>query len=189
MADAPTLSEVHGGRRSYGADGDRIARVAVHGEEHDGDQADGDDADPRNPAEVHGLYVGGSGEARTDIDVNVKSDDHLAAASALLTRCVEDSLELRAAAILDERGSQLFATDEGEWSGPAAELWRLAGAPERDVAYLHVGTEGGEVLAVRSERGTAIATSDRFPLASLVLSDLRAVLRELGAAPGDGEGV
>ena len=69
-----------------------------------------------------------------------------------------------------------------------AELWKLAGVPGRDVSYLHVGTEGGDVLAVRAPCGCAVVVSDRFPLASLVLSDLRAVVRELDAAgPGDEE--
>ena len=112
----------------------------------------------------------------------LKSDDRLAEASALLSRFVEDSLELRAGAIFGADGAQLFATDDADWSDPVAELWRLAGSPDRDVSYVHVGTEGGDVLAVSDPRGAAVVTSDRFPLASLVLSDLRAVLRELDPA-------
>jgi hypothetical protein len=46
-----------------------------------------------------------------------------------------------------------------------------------------VATGNGEVLAVRGPSGSAIALADRFALASLVLSDLRAVVREL--EPGE----
>ncbi len=38
------------------------------------------------------------------------------------------------------------------------------------------------MLAARGPAGSAIVLSERFPLASLVLSDLRAVLRELDRA-------
>lgn len=109
--------------------------------------------------------------------------DRLTSASELLARCVADSLELRQGAIFDGDGHQLFATDGGDWSRPVAELWSVAGLPGRDISYLHIGTESGDVLAVRGRGGAAVVASDRFPLASLVLSDLRAVVRELD--PGD----
>jgi hypothetical protein len=114
----------------------------------------------------------------------LKSHDRLAEASALLSRFVEDSLELRAGAIFGPDGLQLFATDEADWTEPMAEIWRLAGTPDREVSYVHVGTEGGDVLAVSDPNGAAVVTSNRFPLASLVLSDLRAVLRELDPVAG-----
>jgi hypothetical protein len=116
------------------------------------------------------------------MDQGLKPGDRLGPASELLAHCVDGSLEVRAGAILDAHGGQLFATDDADWSGPVAELWRLAGSPERDVSYLHIGTEDGDVLAVRGAAGCAVVASDRFPLASLVLSDLRAVVREMGAA-------
>jgi hypothetical protein len=109
--------------------------------------------------------------------------DRLADASALLQRCVRDSPEVRGGAILGPHGEQVFATDGRSWAEPVGELWRLAEAGTGEVAYLHVGAESGEVLAVRGAGGCAVMTSDRFPLAALVLSDLRAVLRELDAKP------
>jgi hypothetical protein len=110
--------------------------------------------------------------------------DRLAEAAALLERCVSDSLEVRQGAILGPGGEQLFATDERPWADRAAELWRVAEEGGGEVAYLHIGAESGEVLAVRGEAGCAVVTSDRFPLAALVLSDLRAVLRELNPPAG-----
>lgn len=109
----------------------------------------------------------------------MSTGDRSEAAATLLASCVRDSLELREGAILAPDGTQLFATDGTSWADAVAELWDRAGAREREVSYVHVATEEGEVLAVRGAAGSVVATSDRFPLASLVLSDLRAVLREL----------
>jgi hypothetical protein len=109
-------------------------------------------------------------------------DDQPGAAAELLSRFVADSLELREGAIFDPTGRQLFATDGADWTAGAGRLWDAAEAGEREISYVHVGTEAGEVLAVRSPAGSAIVVSERFPLASLVLSDLRAVLRELDGA-------
>ncbi len=106
-------------------------------------------------------------------------DDQAGAAAELLVRFIADSLELREGALFDPSGRQLFATDGADWSAGAGRIWEAAEAAERDVSYLHVGTETGEVLAARGPAGSAIVLSERFPLASLVLSDLRAVLREL----------
>ena len=50
---------------------------------------------------------------------------------------------------------------------------------------IHIGTEQGEVFALRHSGLAAIAVTDRFALASLLLFDMRALLRDL-AAGGDG---
>jgi hypothetical protein len=113
-------------------------------------------------------------------------EDQLGAAPELLRRFVADSLELREGAIFDSSGRQLFATDDADWTAGAARIWEAAEAGEREVAYLHVGTEAGEVLGACGPAGSALVLSERFPLASLVLSDLRAVLRELGRAGAAG---
>jgi hypothetical protein len=76
-------------------------------------------------------------------------------------------------------------TDDRPWAKRVAALWRIAEQRGGEVAYLHIGAESGEVLAVRGEAGCAVVTSDRFPLAALVLSDLRAVLRELKSQTGE----
>ena len=46
---------------------------------------------------------------------------------------------------------------------------------------VHVGTEDGEVFAVRHGELAMVAVSERFTLASLMLFDMRMALRELAA--------
>ena len=103
----------------------------------------------------------------------------------LLARLEEMSTDLRAAALLDADGTQIAATDEDDWSRRAEALWSAADAgPGGPATQVHVGTEAGEVFAVRGEGGSIVATSRRFALASLMMCDLRAVLRDLGPEEG-----
>jgi hypothetical protein len=105
-------------------------------------------------------------------------------ARRLLARLERDSTDLRAAALLGPDGGQLAATDDADWSTRAAALWRAADAgSELPATQVHVGTEDGEVFAMRGREASIVATSERFALASLMTCDLRAVLREL---EGDG---
>lgn len=107
-------------------------------------------------------------------------------AEHLLARLSEASRELRAAALFDASGVQLAATDEADWSAGAAALWRAVGAAQNGSGLqVHVGTEEGEVFAVRGPAGSIVATSERFALASLMLCDLRATLRELERGRGE----
>ena len=46
-----------------------------------------------------------------------------------------------------------------------------------------MATEEGEVFAVRHEGLGAVAVADRFTLASLMIFDMRAVLRDLAKGP------
>lgn len=95
-------------------------------------------------------------------------------------RLREMCIDLRACAILDAAGEVLAASGPGEWGSRAGELWRAAAVPGRpDPSQIHVATEDGEVFAVRSAFASAVAVTDRFALASLMLCDLRAVLRDL----------
>jgi hypothetical protein len=102
-------------------------------------------------------------------------------AEAAVARLQELSAETRGAAILDSSGGVLAATGPPErWAGPAREVLAAGDAAAGEPAlHVHVGTEDGEVFAVRHEGLAAIAVADRFSLASLMTSDLRAVLREL----------
>jgi hypothetical protein len=107
-------------------------------------------------------------------------------AAAALARLQEMSADLLGAAILDARGSVLAATGERDaWGRTAGELLAAAdaAAPERAVRT-HVGTEDGEAFAVREGELAIVAVAQRFTLASLMLFDMRAVLRDLAAAPG-----
>lgn len=99
----------------------------------------------------------------------------------------EMSPDLRGAAILGEDGEVLAASDHAErWREDAAALLDAADRAEGEpVEQVHVGTEQGEVFALRHAGLTAVAVTDRFALASLLFFDMRSILRDL-AAGGDG---
>ncbi|HEX6205562.1 MAG TPA: hypothetical protein VFZ29_07130 [Solirubrobacterales bacterium] len=103
-------------------------------------------------------------------------------AAAALEFLGEMSPDLRGAAILGPGGEVLAAT-EGEaerWREDAAALLAVAdGAEDAPVEQVHIATEQGEVFAIRNAGLTAVAVTDRFALASLLLFDMRSMLREL----------
>jgi predicted regulator of Ras-like GTPase activity (Roadblock/LC7/MglB family) len=114
----------------------------------------------------------------------VAPGDSARAALAFLT---EMSPDLRGAAILAGDGAVLAATgDEDErWREDAAALFAAADAAgEEPVEQVHVATEQGEVFGLRNEGLAAVAVTDRFALASLMLFDLRATLRDLARGGG-----
>ena len=118
----------------------------------------------------------------------VKSDQVSGdAAEGALAFLREMSPDLRGAAILGPDGSVLAASGEPRrWREDAATLFEIADrAGEEPVEQIHIGTEQGEVFALRHTGLAAVAVTDRFALASLFLFDLRALLRDL-AAGGDG---
>lgn len=108
-------------------------------------------------------------------------------AAGALAYLAEMSLDLRGAAILDGGGEVLAASDRPErWREDAAALFDAADrADDEPVEQVHVGTEQGEVFALRHAGLAAVAVTERFALASLTFFDLRATLRDL-AAGGDG---
>jgi predicted regulator of Ras-like GTPase activity (Roadblock/LC7/MglB family) len=112
------------------------------------------------------------------------------AAASALAYLTEMSPDLRAGAILDSDGSVLAAGDRPErWREDVAALLEVAdGAGGEPVEQAHIATEQGEVFLVRHARLTAVAVTDRFALASLLLFDMRAVLRDLSEG-GDGKGL
>jgi predicted regulator of Ras-like GTPase activity (Roadblock/LC7/MglB family) len=116
----------------------------------------------------------------------VLSGDSAETALAFLT---EMSPDLRGAAILDGDGSVLASDgDANRWRDDAAALFGAAdGADEEPAEQIHIGTEQGEVFALRHDGLAAVAVTERFALASLLLFDMRAILRDL-AAGGDGVG-
>jgi hypothetical protein len=109
------------------------------------------------------------------------------AAEGALAYLAEMSLDLRGAAILGPEGTVLAANgDPGRWREDAAALFEVADqAGDEPVEQVHIGTEQGEVFALRHAGLAAIAVTERFALASLTFFDLRALLRDL-AAGGDG---
>jgi predicted regulator of Ras-like GTPase activity (Roadblock/LC7/MglB family) len=109
------------------------------------------------------------------------------AAEGALAYLAEMSLDLRGAAILGAEGAVLAASDRpGRWCEDAAALFEVADrANGEPVEQVHIGTEQGEVFALRHAGLAAVAVTERFALASLTFFDLRALLRDL-ANGGDG---
>lgn len=112
-----------------------------------------------------------------------QAEDRKGGLAELVLGFVEGSPEVRDMAVFDAEGRQLTATDGRDWGPAAVRLWTAAGGEEGTNAlrWVHVGTKRGEVLALRDAAGSAMALTDRFPLAALVLSDLRAALRLVAA--------
>lgn len=96
------------------------------------------------------------------------------------------STQIRGCVVLGPDGSALAASgDLDAWTASARELLLSADAAAGEAAaHVHVGTEDGEAFAVRLGEYAAVAVAERFALTSLVLSDMRAVLRDLAADPG-----
>lgn len=111
------------------------------------------------------------------------------AAEAALAFLAEMSPDLRAAAIVDAAGSVLAADgDRRRWREDVAGLFAVADrAGGEPVEQIHIGTEQGEVFALRHAGLAAVAVTERFALASLTFFDMRSLLRDL-AAGGDGRG-
>jgi hypothetical protein len=87
--------------------------------------------------------------------------------------------------ILDSKGEALAASGPlKDWAQAADEL--LAAADEaagEPVIAAHVGIEDGEAFAVRQDGFALVAAAERFALASLMMFDIRAVLRDLARGP------
>lgn len=96
-------------------------------------------------------------------------------------RFQELSAEIRGCAVLDGSGAVIASTgDAAGWAEPADDLFAAADAAVgKPVSHAHVATEEGEVFAVRHGASAMVAVTARFTLASLILSDMRATLREL----------
>jgi len=121
------------------------------------------------------------------------ADDHTAAqvspgaAEGALAYLTEMSPDLRGAAILGADGAVLAGSGHADrWREDAAALFEVADrAGEEPVEQIHIGTEQGEVFAIRHAGLAAVAVTERFALASLTFFDMRSILRDL-ATGGDG---
>ena len=112
-------------------------------------------------------------------------------AAAALAFLTEMSPDLRGAAILGTDGAVLAASGEDAeaWGEAARALLAAADAADPEPAeQVHVGSESGEVFALRHEGLVAVAVTERFTLASLMLFDMRQALRDLALARRDGDG-
>jgi hypothetical protein len=103
------------------------------------------------------------------------------AAEAAVGRLREMSPDLRGCALIGPGGVVLAATGDADRWGPAAnELLSAAdSAGDEPASHVHVATEDGEAFAVRHSELAMVAVAERFTLASLMIFDMRAVLRDL----------
>lgn len=94
------------------------------------------------------------------------------------------SRELRGCAILSDDGEVLAASGDADaWGDAGRELIAAADAAGGEpVAHAHVATGDGEVFCVREGGYVAVAVTERFTLASLMIFDMRIGLRRLAAA-------
>jgi hypothetical protein len=108
------------------------------------------------------------------------------AARAAVERLSEMSPDLRGCAVLDQAGRALAASgDSKTWASAGAGLLAAADAAGgQPASHVHVATEDGEAFAVRHEGLAMVAVADRFALASLMVFDMRAVLRDLALEVG-----
>ena len=104
-----------------------------------------------------------------------------AAAQGALAYLTEMSPDLRGAAILAREGGVLAGSGDAErWRDDAAALFEIADrAGGEPVGQIHIGTEQGEVFALRHAGLAAVAVTERFALASLFFFDMRTMLRDL----------
>jgi hypothetical protein len=93
---------------------------------------------------------------------------------------MEVSPEMRGCAIIDDGGAVLAASDNPRlWEDSGRELLEaIDAAGDEPASHAHIATGDGEVFMVRDSGRVAVAVTERFTLASLVLFDLRAALRE-----------
>ena len=107
-------------------------------------------------------------------------------AEVALARLRAMSADLRGAAILAADGTPLAVSGEVErWESAGRAFLEAADAAAGEaVTQAHVGTEDGEAFAVRQDGYAVVAAADRFTLASLMLFDMRAVLRDLLGGAG-----
>jgi hypothetical protein len=108
------------------------------------------------------------------------------AAEAAVARLTEMSPDLRGCAVLDREGRALAASgDQESWASTGAALMAAADAAgDEPASHVHVATEDGEAFAVRHEGLVMVAVAERFTLASLMIFDMRAVLRDLAKGGG-----
>ena len=104
-------------------------------------------------------------------------------AAEAVRRLEEMAVDVRGCALLDGDGMVLAVSGDadarGDWADAAEGLLAAADlAREEPAQQIHVGTEEGEVFAVRLGGLAMIAVSDRFTLGSLLFSDMRVVLRD-----------
>lgn len=115
----------------------------------------------------------------------MRASPNPADAEMAVARMAEMSVDLRACAVLDGDGNELASSGGAGWGrAGAAFLGAADAAGSEPAAQVHVGTEDGEAFAVREAGLAMVAVTERFTLASLMLFDMRTVLRDLASGNG-----
>ena len=106
-------------------------------------------------------------------------------AELAVARMGEMSPDLRGCAVLDGYGNVLASSGGSSWERAGRAFLEAADSADGErVSQAHVATEDGEAFAVREGGLAMVAVSDRFALASLMLFDMRTVLRDLARGNG-----
>ncbi len=95
------------------------------------------------------------------------------------------SPDLRGCAVLDAEDKELASSAGAGWAEAGAGFLAAADrAGGEATTQVHVATEDGEAFAVREGGLAMVAVAERFVLASLMLFDMRTVLRDLATGNG-----
>ena len=106
-------------------------------------------------------------------------------AELAVARMAEMSVDLRGCAVLDRDGAELASSGGSGWARAGAAFLEAADSTDGEPAVqVHVATEDGEAFAVREGGLLMVAVAERFTLASLILFDMRTVLRDLASGNG-----
>jgi hypothetical protein len=107
-------------------------------------------------------------------------------AELAIARLEQMSTDLRGCALVDAAGECLAASGDADRWGAAANAFLAAAddADEGEVSSVHVATEDGEAFAVRDGELALVAVAERYALASLMLFDMRTILRDLRTGAG-----
>jgi hypothetical protein len=118
-------------------------------------------------------------------DRKIEAAPSAADAEVAVARLAAMSADLRGCVIVDPGGNPLAASgDAAAWGDAARELLAAADSAAGEPAVqAHVGIEDGEAFAVRHGGFALVAAAERFALASLMLFDMSAVLRDLVRGP------
>lgn len=102
-------------------------------------------------------------------------------AEVAIARIEALSADLRGCAVVGSGGAVLASSGDPEaWREVAPEfVAAIDAAGSEPAAHAHVATEDGEAFAVRHGELVMVGVTDRFTLASLVVTDMRMALRDL----------
>ena len=142
-----------------------------------------DDGEPGALLESHARYFGPSGRrADTGPQTAPSTLRPSPMPAARSSTCEEVSPEMRGCAIFSDDGEVLAASGDVEgWGEAGRELIAAADAAGGEpVAHAHVATGDGEAFCVRESGYVAVAVTERFTLASLMIFDMRIALRRAG---------